>query len=127
MSSTSPTLLFVYNVDASPVALLKDLYAGITTGSTDCNLCDVTFGTLLKDRSWKRFVAELPVDVDFRLRSTFRREHPDLADAGFPSAWWVVGDQQPTPAIPVERMDAVADLDELRALVTEVVSRRPTA
>lgn len=120
-------LLFVYNVDGSPIGLLKDLHRGITTGSTDCNLCDVTFGTLLKDRSWKRFVDDLPVDVDFQLRSTFRRRHPELAAAGFPSAWWVWGDDTPEPAIPVARMASVGDLDELRALVTEVVSRRPTA
>lgn len=122
-----PTLLFVYNVDASPVAMLKDLYQAITTGSTDCSLCDLTFGTLLKDRSWKRFVAELPVDVDFELRSTFRASHPDLAYARFPSAWWSRPGQKPELAIDTVAMNATKDLDDLRDLVGRTVSQRPTA
>ena len=45
-------LVFVYNVDGTPVAFLRDAYLGLTTGSTDCHLCDLTFGRILKDKEW---------------------------------------------------------------------------
>lgn len=116
-------LLFVYNVDASPVGLLRDLWSGLTTGTTDCHLCDLTFGRLLKDRSWARFVEELPYDVDFQLRSTFRREHPDLRVDAFPAAFLVGAAGTPEQVLTAHEVNAAGDLDALRALVTDLVER----
>lgn len=115
-------LIFVYNVDASPLAMLKDLYSGITTGTTDCHLCDLTFGRLLKDREWNRFVKSLPIDVDFQLRSTFKRNYPSHVDHEFPAAF-VAERLELHEVLAAEQMNAVADLDELRTLVAEVVER----
>ena len=89
MTHSEPTgtrLVFVYNVDATPVAMLRDVYAAITTGTTDCHLCDITYSGLIKDKSWRRFVANLGLDVDFQFRSTFRATHPNVA-ADCPAAF----------------------------------------
>lgn len=116
-------LVFVYNVDASPVAMLKDAYLGVTTGSTDCNLCDLTFGRVLKDRSWKAFVADLPYEVDFQLRSTFRSGHRELADEPCPALYLVAGngDGPARQLLAAEAIDEVANLDDLRELVRSTV------
>lgn len=121
----APTrLVFVYNVDASPVALLKDLYSAVTTGSTDCHLCDLTFGKVVKDPSWRRFVKSLPYEVDFEMRSTFRKR-PDAPHAAtFPAAYLE------TPAglveiITSDELNDVDDLDELRNLVTRTLDTLP--
>jgi hypothetical protein len=113
-------LVFVYNVDASPVALLKDVVVGITTGRTDCRLCDLTFGRILKDRSWKAFVRSLPCEVDFELRSTFMKRPEVLSTATFPAVYL----EAPAGLIEVitsKELDEVDDLDELRSLVSGVV------
>ena len=115
------SLVFVYNVDASPVALLRDLYQGITTGSTDCHLCDLTFGTLLKDPEWKAFVDDLPLKVEFRMRSTFRRLYPAAANERFPAVFVVGGSDPPRILISAEEMDEAADLAALRTLVASAV------
>ena len=116
------TLLFVYNVDASPVAMLRDLVTGLRTGVTDCHLCDLTFGTLLKDRSWKSFVDDLPIDVDFCLRSTALRDHPTLVGREFPAAFLLEADAEPVEVLSASQINAVEDLDDLRTLVTRTVA-----
>ena len=110
-------LVFVYNVDASPVALLRDAVRGIRDGQTDCHLCDLTFGRVLKDRGWRAFVDQLPVEVDFQLRSTFVGHHPELAGQGFPAAFAVPTGGAPRQLLSADDIDGVEDLDGLRALV----------
>ena len=117
------TLLFIYNVDASPVNLLRDLVTGLRTGVTDCHLCDLTFGTLLKDRSWKQFVDDLPIEVDFCLRSTFKGRHPELTGGTFPAAYLIEGDTAPVEVLSADAISAAGDLDALRLLVRETVDR----
>lgn len=127
-SKPSSRLIFVYNADASPMGLLRDLYTGLKTGQTECNLCDLTFGRLLKDRSWQRFVDDLPHEVDFQLRSTFRRRHPHV-DAAFPAVF-VDGGSAGNGGLEVlidkAQIDAVDDLDGLKALVARAVADRTT-
>lgn len=125
MAPEGPHLVFVYNVDGSPTAMLKDLVQGIRTGTTDCHLCDLTFGRLLKDRSWRRFVDGLPLPVDFQLRSTFRRRHPECADAPAPAAYLIAdgGRGRPEQVLSAGQIEAVEDLDGLRTLVADTVAR----
>ncbi|MDJ0787600.1 MAG: hypothetical protein QNK05_12395 [Myxococcota bacterium] len=116
-------LVFVYNVDGTPMALLRDLYLATTTGSTDCSLCDVTFGRLLKKPEWAAFVASLPLPVEFRLRSTFRRRHPDVAGP-FPAGFLVEEDGRLERLFSAEEIDAAGDLDALRSLVGDRLRAR---
>jgi hypothetical protein len=99
---------------------VKDVYAGLTTGRTDCHLCDLTFGRILKDRSWKRFVDDLPYDVTFEMRSTFCKRSDAPLGARFPAVYL------DAPAGLVEviarvDLDSVEDLDGLRALGSQVI------
>ncbi len=115
-------LVFVYNVDATPVAMLRDLWSGLTTGETDCRLCDLTFGRMLKDKGWKDFVSDLPVAVDFQLRSTFVGRHPSRTEHRFPAAFLRTGLAQPVEILGADAINACDDLDALRSLVTQTVA-----
>ena len=115
-------LIFVYNVDATPMAMLRDLYQGLTTGSTDCHLCDVTYGKMLKDRQWSDFVKGLPLKVEFRLRSTFGKLHPERRGAVFPAAFLQEDDGSLRQLISAEEINGVADVASLRELVERKVA-----
>lgn len=117
--------MFVYNVDGTPVAFLRDAYLGLTTGSTDCHLCDLTFGRVLKDKTWSAFVDGLPYRVDFQLRSTFAKHHPTVTST-YPAAFLRDGDGQVHEVLGSDEIDAAADLDDLRALVSDLVDRLQT-
>src|SRR2546427_11672442 len=63
------TLHFVYNVDATPSALLRDfVHRLVAPESYPCRLCDLTYGRFLKKAQWSRFVADLPIRARFHLR-----------------------------------------------------------
>ncbi|MEM7603716.1 MAG: hypothetical protein AAF411_00045 [Myxococcota bacterium] len=113
-------LIFVYNVDATPAALLRDLVQGIRTGQTDCHLCDITYGKLLKDRRWNRFVQGLPLDVDFLMRSAFRRRYP-MESGPFPAAYIKDGATLRC-VIDAVTMNAFEDVTALREHVARVVA-----
>lgn len=117
--SSETKLIFVYNVDGTPMALLRDLYQSVTTGSTDCRLCDVTFGGLLKKPEWSDFIRSLPVPVEFRLRSTFRRNYPPFREHSFPAVF-VVQEGEPREVISAAELNAASDLGALRALVSNL-------
>ncbi len=113
-------MIFVYNVDASPLALMRDLYQAVTVGETDCRLCDITYGKLLKDPEWARFVRELPVAAEFRMRSTFVRNHPDTKGRRFPAAYLENGEGL-REVIGADEMEAVGGLADLMSLVSDRV------
>ncbi|MCB0933567.1 MAG: hypothetical protein KDB71_16935 [Mycobacterium sp.] len=125
MTHSEPTgtrLVFVYNVDATPVAMLRDVYAAITTGTTDCHLCDITYSGLIKDKSWRRFVANLGLDVDFQFRSTFRATHPNVA-ADCPAAFLETPDGELTQLLTSDEINAAHDVAQLRQIVTTALNR----
>jgi hypothetical protein len=117
--SAGAKLVFVYNVDGTPMALLRDLYQSVTTGSTECRLCDVTFGTLLKKPEWSEFIRSLPIPAEFRLRSTFKRRYPAFRDRSFPAVF-LVRDGEPREVISAAELNGAADLAALRALVSNL-------
>ena len=78
-------LHFVYNVDATPVALVSDFLHRIRSPETyPCRLCDITYGRFLKKAEWSRYVAGLSIPSKFYLRSGFARRFPDRAQDSFP-------------------------------------------
>lgn len=121
-TSAGTRLVFVYNVDATPLAVLRDVYSAITTGTTDCHLCDITYSGLIKDKDWRRFVANLGLDVDFQFRSTFRAAHPDI-DADCPAAFLETTDNKLTQLLTSDQINAAHDVTQLRQIVTTALHR----
>lgn len=104
-------LHFVYNVDATPVSLMMDFIHRIVDPATyPCRLCDLTYGRLIKKKSWRDFVATLPVPSEFHLRAGFRRAHPGLADEDLPAVFVERADGA------VEVLISAAELREIETL-----------
>ncbi|CAM4400716.1 hypothetical protein MB901379_02764 [Mycobacterium basiliense] len=121
-ASTATRLVFVYNVDATPLGMLRDVYSAITTGTTDCHLCDLTYSGLIKDKSWRRFVTNLGLDVDFQLRSTFRAAHPDL-DIDCPAAFLETTGGELTQLLASADINAAVDVTQLKGIVSNALQR----
>ncbi len=118
-ASTGTRLVFVYNVDARPLSMLRDIYSAITTGTTDCHLCDITYSGLIKDKSWRRFVANLGLHCDFQYRSTFRAAHPNL-DVDCPAAFLETTEGL-TQLLTSDEINAAHDLTQLKQIVTNAL------
>ncbi len=118
-----PKLHFVYNVDATPVALLLDFVHRILDPATyPCRLCDLTYGRFIKKASWSRFVAELPVDARFHLRAGFRRAFPDQATERLPAVFVERRSGDIRVLISAKELDGLRDLESLQSLVERRVA-----
>ena len=117
-----PTLHFVYNVDGTPSALLRDFVHRLVDPATyPCRLCDLTYGRFIKKVEWSRFVAELPVRARFHLRASFWQRFPALRGEPLPAVFV----EQPPGAlrtlISAKELRAVADLEALETLLANRV------
>jgi hypothetical protein len=121
-ASAATRLVFVYNVDATPLGMLRDIYSAITTGVTDCHLCDITYSGLIKDKTWRRFVANLGLAVDFQYRSTFRAAHPGL-DVDCPAVFLETTGKELTQLLTSDEINAARDLTQLKQIVTNALRR----
>ena len=81
MKKQPAQILFVYNVDLTPFALLSDFVHRIVSPETyPCRLCDLTYDRFTMKSEWKQFLASLPIDCAFALRDQFHRKYPAHAD-----------------------------------------------
>ena len=90
-------LLFVYNGEGNPLALLMGAMHKVVSPAThECALCSITHGVLRMDPRWKKWVRNLPFPVEFHHRREFRREFPEV--------------RLPLPAVLIERDGVVETL-----------------
>jgi hypothetical protein len=121
-------LVFVYNADSGPAALLVDFVHRIVSPSTyACNLCDLTYGYFTMKPVWKAFIASLPLPVRFVLRDAFVGAHPEHAGTPFPAAFVVSDGGPPRQLIPAAELNAARDLESLRQLVARKVAELPAS
>lgn len=116
--SSRPTLHFVYNVDATPSALLRDFVHRLVDPATyPCRLCDLTYGRLIKKAEWSRFVAELPVRARFHLRGGFWQRFPEYRNEPLPAVFVEEPPGVLRILISAEELRGVADLEALETLL----------
>jgi len=121
--TSRPTLHFVYNVDATPVALLVDFVHRLLDPETyPCRLCDLTYDRFIKKASWSRFVSGLPVDARFHLRAGFRRQFPEQAREPLPAVFVENRAGEARILISAKELAQLTDLESLEALVTQRVA-----
>jgi hypothetical protein len=112
-------LLFVYNADDNLSATIKDFVIKLLTpGKYACNLCMVTYGAVSMKREWKKFVAELPREVEFLHRDEFRARYHD--DTPLPAAFRLKEGKQHL-MISAAEMNRLRTVAELKKLVLEKV------
>lgn len=69
-------LVFVYNADSGAKnALLDSMHKVFSPSTYDCNLCDITFGVVRENRTWKRFREESAADMVFLHRDEFQKKY----------------------------------------------------
>jgi hypothetical protein len=116
------TLHFVYNVDGTPGALLRDFIHRIRDPETyPCRLCDLTYGRFIKKAEWSRFVAELPVRARFHLRGSFWQRFPKCRDEPVPAVFVEESPGVLRTLISAEELRSVADLEALETLLASRV------
>jgi len=125
MNPRRPQILFVYNVDLTPFALLSDFVHRIVSPDTyPCRLCDLTYDRFTMKREWNRFVATLPADCAFELRDRFRRKYPAYADVPLPAVFGRTAGGTLRILLSAEEINAARTLASLRRRVTAAVHER---
>lgn len=67
-------LLFVYNANSgSHNALLDSMRKVFSPNTYDCKLCDITFGIVSENKTWKRFRKESPHEMVFLHKDEFTK------------------------------------------------------
>jgi len=125
--STKATLHFVYNVDATPSALLRDFIHRLADpASYPCRLCDVTYGRFVKKAEWSRFVASLPTRARFHLRGSFQRRFPEQRREPAPAVFVEESPGKLRTLISAQELQGVADLEALEKLLASRVGMLST-
>jgi len=121
------TLHFVYNVDATLGALLRDFVHRIRDPETyPCRLCDLTYGRFIKKASYRRFVAGLPVRARFHLRGSFRQRFPEYRNEPVPAVFVEESPGVLRTLISADDLRGVADLEALETLLASRVDMLST-
>ena len=67
-------LLFVYNANSGARnALLDSMHKVFSPNTYDCKLCDITFGIVSENKTWKRFRKESPHEMVFLHKDEFTK------------------------------------------------------
>ena len=111
-------LHFVYNVEATPLALVTDfVHRIVDPASYPCRLCDLTYGRFIKNPGWQMFVWSLPVKSLFYTRDGFVRAYPWLAETRLPVVLAEDDRGRITTLISARDFDQLASLEALKSEV----------
>jgi hypothetical protein len=85
-------LILVYNADSGFFNIIKDgLHKAISPSTYQCNLCALTYGTVIMRNEWKTFIDKLKIPTEFLHRDEFLRKlksHPhNVGDVKFPAVF----------------------------------------
>ena len=79
-------LIFVYNADSSLFAQAGDyIHKLVSPKSYQCNLCQITYGSIGMKREWKTFIKSLPYKATFLHRDEMIERYPDLKNRKLPA------------------------------------------
>ncbi|MEO9513343.1 MAG: GTPase [Flavobacteriaceae bacterium] len=69
-------LIFVYNANSGKRNAIMDSMHKVFSPSTyDCKLCDITFGVMTENNTWKSFRQESELQMDFLHKDEFAKEY----------------------------------------------------
>ena len=67
-------LIFVYNANSGKKnAILDSMHKVFSPSTYDCNLCDITFGIVSENQTWKRFREDSDLDMMFLHKDEFQK------------------------------------------------------
>ena len=69
-------LLFIYNANSGKAnAFLDSMHKVFSPQTYDCKLCDITFGLISENKTWKRFRQESRQDMVFLHKDEFASKY----------------------------------------------------
>ena len=114
-------LVFIYNADSGILNALKDAVRKAFAPKTyECSLCAVTYGPVSMKPEWRRFIENLPVEVEFLHRGEFTDRY-GRSDIRFPAAVWEKAGSV-EPVLTAEEINSCGSLEELKTKVQDAVS-----
>lgn len=120
-NSNKQKLLFVYNADSGIINTVKDYFHKIVKLSTyQCNLCSLTFNNLGMINTWKEFINDLELDVEFLHKDEFENKY-HLKNVQFPAGFLRKGSDI-KPLISDNEINKCKTLDDLMALVSNKIN-----
>jgi hypothetical protein len=118
-------LHFVYNVEATPQALVKDFIHRLVSPETyPCRLCDVTYGRFVKKPGWQLFLWSLPVKTAFYTKGSFVKKFPAWSHQEFPAVFAEDEAGQLSVFISAREFSSIASLAALESEVTARLKAR---
>ena len=122
----SKELILVYNADSGFFNVIKDgLHKILSPKTYQCNLCALTYGSVLMKNEWKEFIDKLKIPSKFLHRDEFIRElesHPNhLENVKLPAIFLRVDDKI-SLLVGSDEINKAKTLDELMNLVTKYLS-----
>ena len=77
-------LIFVYNANSGKRnAILDSMHKVLSPSTYDCNLCDITYGLVSENHTWKRFREESKHDMVFLHKDEFAKKYASKFGAKF--------------------------------------------
>lgn len=117
-------LVFVYNEDSSPIAMVMGFAHRVVSPETyECRLCDITYDRFTMKAEWRRFLDQLGLPASFHFRNRFVANHPAHAAQRFPMVLFVDGAGQTVPLLTAERVNAITTLADLESAVAAELNR----
>ncbi|KQC29837.1 hypothetical protein [Flagellimonas eckloniae] len=69
-------LIFIYNANSGKRNALMDSMHKVFNPSTyDCKLCDITFGVMTENKTWKKFRQEIELQMEFLHKDEFAKKY----------------------------------------------------
>ncbi|WP_435624835.1 GTPase [Flagellimonas sp.] len=77
-------LIFVYNANSGKRnAILDSMHKVFSPSTYDCNLCDITYGLVSENTTWKKFREESEHDMVFLHKDEFAKKYASKFGAKF--------------------------------------------
>ncbi|UII80706.1 GTPase [Flagellimonas sp. CMM7] len=71
-----PKLLFIYNANSGARnAILDSMHKVLSPATYDCNLCDITFGVVSENKTWKKFRQANKQEMIFLHKDEFAKKY----------------------------------------------------
>lgn len=72
MKKNKSTILFIYNANSGiHNAILHSMHKVLSPATYDCNLCDITFGIVSENKTWKKFREASQHEMEFLHKDEF--------------------------------------------------------
>ena len=112
-------IIFVYNADTGLFNSINDFMHKIFPPETyKCNLCSITYGSLLMKKEWKKFVVSLDYEIEFLHKDEFYNKYPNFKNMNLPAVFSKTGNKL-NEVISAEEINKCKNLDALKKLVSK--------